>query len=153
MKTHVLRTSQLIKADMPKVWDFFSSPLNLKVLTPDYMDFRVLYPDTLEKMHAGQIIEYKVKPVMRFPIHWVTEITHCEKNSVFVDEQRFGPYRLWHHQHHFQETSTGILMKDVVTYALPYGVIGNSLHSLFVKKQLDSIFDYRRKRVSHIFGV
>lgn len=117
------------------------------------MDFRVLYPDTLEKMHAGQIIEYKVKPVMRFPIHWVTEITHCEKNSVFVDEQRFGPYRLWHHQHHFQETSTGILMKDVVTYALPYGVIGNSLHSLFVKKQLDSIFDYRRKRVSHIFGV
>lgn len=133
------------------MWEFFSSPLNLKELTPDYMDFRVLHTDTLKSMYAGQLIEYKVKPVLGIPIHWVTEITHCEENKFFVDEQRFGPYRLWHHQHHFEETPDGILMNDIVTYVLPFGFMGNAMHSLFIRNQLRGIFEYRRQKVNHIF--
>jgi len=103
-------------------------------------------------MYPGQIIEYKVKPVLGIPLYWMTEITHVEDQKYFVDEQRFGPYSLWHHQHHFKAISGGVEMSDIVHYKIPFGILGDLSQALFVRKELKSIFDYRIKAVERIFG-
>ena len=103
-------------------------------------------------MYAGQIIEYKVKPVLGIPVYWMTEITHVEEGKFFVDEQRFGPYSFWHHQHHFKENEHGVEMTDLVHYKIPFGFLGDLTQALFVGKQLESIFEFRKKAVDQIFG-
>lgn len=103
-------------------------------------------------MYPGQIIEYKVRPLLGIPWYWMTEITHVETNRYFIDEQRFGPYQLWHHQHHFREIEGGVEMRDIVHYRLPLGFIGNIAHGLFVKKQLHEIFRFREEAVEKRFG-
>ena len=103
-------------------------------------------------MYAGQIIEYTVRPVLNIPLYWMTEITHVEDKKYFVDEQRFGPYSLWHHQHHFKEADGFVEMTDIIHYKLPLGLLGDIAHTFFVKKQLKGIFDYRFNRVEEIFG-
>lgn len=134
-----------------EAWEFFSSPKNLSTITPDYMDFQITneFP---EKMIPGTIITYKVKPMLGIPITWVTEITHIKEPYYFVDEQRFGPYRMWHHQHFFKEVDGGVEMEDVVNYVLPFGFLGNLAHSVFVNNQLQGIFDYRYETLEKLFG-
>lgn len=148
-----LKRTQHLPITLQQAWDFFSSPNNLKEITPDHMGFLVHTPaEQLEKMYAGQLISYTVKPILGIPIKWTTEITHVEEGKYFVDEQRFGPYKLWHHQHHFEEVNDGVLMTDLVHYMLPLGPLGWIARKLFVKKQLDDIFDYRVEAVNRIFG-
>jgi ligand-binding SRPBCC domain-containing protein len=132
-------------------WDFFSSPANLKDITPASMGFNIISQHHGEKMYAGQIIEYKVKPVLGIPLYWMTEITHVEDKKYFVDEQRFGPYSLWHHQHHFKAVIDGVEMTDIVHYKLPFWFLGDIANELFVQQQLKGIFDYRYKKVEELF--
>ncbi|MCG7858958.1 SRPBCC family protein, partial [Flavihumibacter sediminis] len=103
------------------------------------------------KMYPGQIIEYTVKPLFGIPLYWMTEITHVEEGKYFVDEQRFGPYSLWHHQHHFREVPGGVEMTDIVHYKIPLWILGDIANALFVRKQLQGIFDYRFKKVNELF--
>ena len=103
-------------------------------------------------MYPGQIIEYKVSPVLHIPIYWMTEITHVEDRKYFVDEQRFGPYAMWHHQHHFKQVDDGVEMTDIVHYKLPFWFLGDIAHFLFVKKQLQGIFDYRFAKTEKLFS-
>ncbi len=135
-----------------KAWDFFSSPANLQTITPDTLGFSIISAHHGTKMYPGQVIEYKVSPVAGIPLYWMTEITHVEEGKFFVDEQRFGPYSLWHHQHHFKEIDGGVEMTDIVHYKIPFWFLGDIAHSLFVKAQLKKIFDYRYKKIEDLFG-
>ncbi len=133
-----------------EAWEFFSSPGNLSVITPPRMAFVITSGET-EAMYPGQIITYKVSPIPLIRSNWVTEITQVEQGKFFVDEQRFGPYAMWHHEHHFVETKSGTLMKDKVSYKLPFGFVGKITHVLFVKKQLKSIFEFRERKLQQLF--
>ena len=109
------------------------------------MGFDITSEELPEKMYSGMIISYKVRPVMKIPMTWVTEITHVVEKKYFVDEQRIGPYSFWHHQHIIQEVNNGVLMKDIVTYKPPFGFLGKLANGLIIKKQLENIFSYREK--------
>lgn len=151
MKLYKLETTQHVKASLEDCWEFFSSPANLKEITPDYMGFEII--DTIEdKMYAGQIIQYYVRPMFGVPLKWVTEITQVKDKEFFIDEQRFGPYKLWHHKHFFKEVNSGVEMRDIVHYGLPLGFLGRLAHSIFIKKQLKTIFDYRFQKVNELFN-
>lgn len=142
MATYLLQRKQKLPIELEEAWDFFSNPSNLKTITPSYMGFQILYGAD-KKMYPGQIIEYIVKPVLGIPLYWMTEITQVQDKVFFIDEQRVGPYKIWHHQHFFEEIEGGVEMKDVIHYRLPLGLLGTIAHKLFVKRQLNSIFDYR----------
>ena len=146
-----LKTVQNLPISVEKAWDFLSDPGNLRNITPDYMGFKIL-EGAEEKMYAGQIIKYTVTPVLGIPLGWVTEITHVRDNEYFVDEQRFGPYRLWHHKHFIKAISGGVEMIDIVDYKLPFGILGRIAHPLFVKRQLNQIFNYRYNKLIELFG-
>lgn len=152
MATFSLKTVQCIPVDLDTAWEFFSSPANLKTITPDKLGFQILSKHHGSTMYPGQIIEYKVKPVLGIPIYWMTEITHVQDKKYFVDEQRFGPYQLWHHQHHFKTIEGGVEMTDIVHYRNPLGFLGNIGNSLFIKNQLKQIFEFRFKKVEELFG-
>jgi ligand-binding SRPBCC domain-containing protein len=149
---YVFKKKIILKAEIDQVWDFFSSPDNLKKITPPHMGFQIVTGGE-GKMYPGQMISYKVKPVAGIPLTWVTEITHVESKKYFVDEQRFGPYSMWHHEHHFKIVDDGIEMTDIVSYVLPLGLLGRIAHSLFVARQLKGIFDYRSKVIDQFFDV
>jgi len=151
-KIYSLKTVQKIPIGIDTAWDFFSNPRNLAVITPEHMGFKTLSKHHGDKMYAGQIIEYEVSPLMGIPLYWMTEITHVEDKKYFVDEQRYGPYSMWHHQHHFKVIEGGVEMTDIVHYKLPLLFLGDIANSLFVKKQLDQIFEYRYKKVEELFG-
>ncbi|MFA7418567.1 MAG: SRPBCC family protein [Melioribacteraceae bacterium] len=143
MKLYTLYRKQELPISLDATWDFFSSPLNLKKMTPPEMDFEITSDYKNEKMFAGMIIEYIVRPVLGFPMRWVTEITHVKEKEYFVDEQRFGPYALWHHKHAFRIENDKVIMEDLVNYALPFGFLGRIAHRLFVKNRVEEIFNYR----------
>jgi ligand-binding SRPBCC domain-containing protein len=154
VKIYVLKTEQAIPITLDEAWEFFSSPLNLAKITPADMSFVVtsdLNPNT--KMYAGMIITYKISPLLGIKMNWMTEITHIADKQYFVDEQRFGPYALWHHQHHFKEIAGGVLMNDILHYAIPYGVIGRLSNSVFVGNKVKQIFEFREKAIERMFGV
>lgn len=151
-KVYSFKKVQLIPTTIDTAWDFFATPVNLARITPGNMGFSLKSDYTTEKMYAGQIIEYTVKPLPGIPVYWMTEITHVEDKKYFADEQRFGPYSLWHHQHHFKVIPGGVEMTDIVHYKIPYWFIGDIANALFIKKKLLSIFDYRYQRVEEIFG-
>jgi ligand-binding SRPBCC domain-containing protein len=115
------------------------------------MGFYIISKHHGAKMYPGQIIEYTVKPLFGIPLYWMTEITHVEEGKYFVDEQRFGPYSLWHHQHHFREVPGGVEMTDIVHYKIPLWILGDIANALFVRQQLQGIFDYRYKKVEELF--
>jgi ligand-binding SRPBCC domain-containing protein len=146
-----METVQQIPISLDEAWDFFSSPSNLKVITPDYMGFEIIFGAD-RKMFPGQIIEYKVSPLLSVKTNWVTEISHVVDKEYFVDEQRFGPYSLWHHKHFFKEIEGGVEMIDIVDYKLPFGVLGRLIHPFLVKPKLTEIFNYRRKKLIELFG-
>ena len=143
--------TQQIPASLDAVWDFVSNPANLKTITPDYMDFRVTSDTGEQKMYPGMIITYTVKPIFGIPIQWMTEITHVRDLEYFVDEQRIGPYKLWHHQHKLVEIEGGVEMTDIVTYSPPFGFLGAIANRLFIKRQLEEIFEYRKQVIDRIF--
>jgi ligand-binding SRPBCC domain-containing protein len=151
MSTFRLETNQEIKATLEEVWDFISSPSNLKHITPPHMGFDILTPNLPEKMYAGMMIEYKVKPILGIPMNWLTEITHVQELEFFVDEQRSGPYSLWHHQHHIKATPKGVLMTDIVHYRPPLGILGDIANAVLIKSQLKQIFDFRTVAVDKRF--
>lgn len=153
MKTYQLKFEQKLPISLEQAWDFFSSPLNLAKITPDHMGF-IITSDFKEgrKMYPGMIITYKVSPLLGIKLNWMTEITHVQEGKYFVDEQRFGPYALWHHQHHFEEIKGGVLMADIINYAIPYGFIGRIANSILVENEVRGIFDYREKKVEELFG-
>jgi ligand-binding SRPBCC domain-containing protein len=151
MKIHLFKRKQFVNISIERAWKFFSSPLNLKAITPDYMGFEI--NDKIEdKMYPGQIISYIVKPIFNLPLTWVTEITHVNEPYYFVDEQRFGPYKFWHHKHFINEVNGGVELIDIVHYGLHFGLLGNIANSLFVKKKIVEIFVYREKIINEIFG-
>ncbi|RYD55077.1 MAG: hypothetical protein EOP56_17045 [Sphingobacteriales bacterium] len=152
MAVHKLVRKQLINRPIEEVWAFFSNPGNLATLTPDYMNFRVTSETDIEHIYAGQIITYKVSPLLGIPLFWMTEITQVRELQFFIDEQRRGPYRLWHHQHHFSRQDGKTLMTDIVHYQLPLYILGNIAHAVFVKKQLHDIFDYRHRTIESLFN-
>ncbi|MCP9750165.1 SRPBCC family protein [Ferruginibacter sp. HRS2-29] len=147
-KVYSFKTTQIIPAPLSEIWDFFSSADNLEDITPKDMGFQVISRFSGNKIYAGQVIEYTVRPLPGIPVYWMTEITHVEKHKYFVDEQRFGPYSLWHHQHHFKEVDGGVEMTDIVHYKIPYWFIGDIANALFVEKKLKGIFDFRKKIIA-----
>lgn len=153
MSVHQLIRKQLIKRPIDDVWDFFTDPKNLEKLTPDNMSFVITSENHDGIIYPGQIITYKVAPILNIPLFWMTEITHVIPNKLFVDEQRRGPYKLWHHQHIFEDTEEGVLMTDKVHYELPLSILGSVAHNMFVKRQLNDIFDFRMSAVEKTFNI
>jgi ligand-binding SRPBCC domain-containing protein len=151
MKIYTLQSKQNLPITIETAWDFLSDPKNLKTITPDYMGF-IIKSGTDKSMFAGQIIQYIVTPVLGIPTKWVTEITHVEHQKYFVDEQRFGPYALWHHKHFLKEIPGGVEMEDIIDYKIPMGIIGQLVHPILVKPKLKEIFDYRRQKLIELFG-
>ena len=149
MKLHVLDRTQRVPIPLEQAWDFFSDARNLATITPPEMGFEVTSP-LPERMYAGMIIIYRVRPLLGVPVTWVTEITHVEEQVRFVDEQRFGPYRFWHHQHLFRAIPGGVEMRDIVHYALPPG--GGAVRRALVAPRLREIFAYRREVLERTFG-
>lgn len=147
-----LYKEQFVPISIEEAWDFFSSPKNLKKITPEKMGFKITSKFYKEKMYPGQLISYIVKPILGIPMEWVTEITHVEDHKFFVDEQRFGPYQMWHHEHHFEEVNGGVMMVDIVHYKIPWYMGGALTNAILVRSQLDQIFDYRLKVVEELFG-
>jgi len=152
MSTFSLKTSQNIPVDLETAWAFFSNPFNLEIITPENLGFKVLSKHQSDNIYPGQIMEYTVSPLLGIPVYWMTEITHMRDRQFFVDEQRIGPYKFWHHQHHFKAIEGGVEMTDIVHYRNPLGFLGNIANTLFVKNQLDTIFNYRFNRVEEMFG-
>ncbi len=152
MATFTLKTIQSIPTDLEAAWSFFSDPANLQVITPSNLGFTIL-SDPYSEIYPGQIIEYKVRPVLGIPIYWMTEITHVVDKVYFIDEQRFGPYELWHHQHHFSKIDGGVKMMDIVHYRNPFGFFGNLANKLFLEKQLRRIFEFRFTKIQDVFGL
>ncbi|TDG37046.1 hypothetical protein EZJ43_05940 [Pedobacter changchengzhani] len=138
---------------MNTAWDFFSSPSNLTKITPDDMTFEVTTPNLEHtKMYPGMIITYKVSPLLGIKLNWMTEITHVKDNEYFIDEQRFGPFAFWHHNHHFEAIEGGVLMHDILHYGVGWGIFGSIANALVVKSKIDGIFDFRFKKVEELFG-
>ncbi len=151
MAVHRIYYQQHVPADIKTVWGFFSHAANLQTITPEYMRFRVTSGDLPDVIYPGMIITYKVSPLLGIPLFWMTEIRHVVPEKLFVDEQRRGPYRMWHHQHHFEERDGGVLMTDIVHYELPFSIFGELARPLFVKRQLTDIFEYRKQKVAALF--
>lgn len=153
MRTHVLERTQTLSTSLEECWRFFSNPVNLAEITPPDLGFEVRTQDLPASIYAGMLIEYRVRPLWGIALKWITEITQCEAPHFFVDEQRAGPYRLWHHEHFLEEAGEGLVrMRDRVHYALPFGWLDPITHPLIVQPRLESIFAFREKVISRRFG-
>jgi ligand-binding SRPBCC domain-containing protein len=153
MAVYSIKEVQRMPVSLDEAWSFFSHPRNLAVMTPEYLNLKFTNELFGDEMYPGQVMTYKVKPVLGIPMFWMTEITHVMDRKFFVDEQRFGPYALWHHQHHFREIHGGVEMTDLVHYKVPGWIIGDLANTLFIRKKLEEIFSFRRKKVEELFGV
>ncbi|MCX6233096.1 MAG: SRPBCC family protein [Bacteroidetes bacterium] len=147
---HFLKKQQFLPISLEKAWDFFASPANLNEVTPEAMEFKVTSELPL-RMYEGLIITYKIKPMLNISVNWVTEITHIEEAVYFVDEQRKGPYNIWHHEHHFKTVEGGVLMTDILHYDIGKSIIGWIAGHLFVHKKVKQIFDFRYKALEDYF--
>lgn len=136
---------QFLAVSLVDAWDFFSRPENLNAITPDDMSFEILTDLQGKTMYPGMIIRYKITPFAGIKMNWVTEITQVQHLTYFIDEQRFGPYAFWHHQHRFREVDGGVEMEDILHYKIPYGIIGTIADKLFVEKKVEEIFAFRQK--------
>lgn len=147
-----LHFSQKLPIKLEEAWDFFSSPSNLEKITPPALAFKIQHHHENKKMYPGQLISYTVQPLWNIRWEWVTEITAVQRPVYFIDEQKFGPYAFWHHEHWFSSIPEGVLMEDLIYYKLPFGFIGRALHHLKIKKDLDEIFAYRKELLDKTFG-
>jgi ligand-binding SRPBCC domain-containing protein len=149
-KTYSLRQVQKLQISVAEAWNFFSNPKNLVKITPATLDFRILTDITSNEIYEGQLITYKVKPMFGIAVKWISEITVVQKHKLFVDEQRKGPYKMWHHEHHFEAIDGGTEMTDIISYQIPFGVLG-TIALPIVKSQLENIFTYRRSKIDEFF--
>lgn len=152
MAFYQFKREQLVPASIDEVWDFISSPANLQKITPPSMGFEITSGDLPEKMYEGMIISYRVRPLLRIPTTWVTEITQIQDRKFFIDEQRVGPYSMWHHEHHLEPKTEGVFMRDIISYQPPLGIFGAMANQLFIRAQLRRIFEYRNQALENIFG-
>jgi len=148
---YTLERTQRIPISLEEAWNFFQNPGNLSKITPSEMGFDIL-SEVPDKMYPGLFIHYKVSPLFGIKMNWTTEITYVQEPNYFVDEQRVGPYSIWHHEHHFKEIEGGVEMLDRVNYKIPLGILGKIAHPIVVKGKLEEIFEFRIKRVEEIFG-
>jgi ligand-binding SRPBCC domain-containing protein len=151
MSVYVMKQVQRMPISLERAWDFFSHAKNLASITPEHLGLKFTNELFNEEAYPGQIITYKVRPLFGIPLFWMTEITHVERLRYFVDEQRKGPYALWHHEHHFKEIAGGVEMTDIIHYRLPFGILGR-IGAGFIRKQLNDLFVYRRKKINELFG-
>ncbi len=151
MKIYTLERKQNVAMNLTDAWNFFSNPNNLPLITPPSLNLKIT-SELPDKMYTGMIITYTVAPFLNIPMTWVTEITHVEEPHFFIDEQRFGPYKFWHHKHMFKEIEGGIEATDLVHYALPLDPLGRIANEVMVKKQLNEIFDFRSEYLESRFG-
>jgi len=152
MAVHTLHTKQIIRATRQEAWDFFSNPRNLAKITPPELGFEIITPDLVPQVREGMMIAYRVRPLLGLPMTWLSEITLVEPGVRFIDEQRVGPYAVWHHEHEFHDLGDGrIEMEDKATYVLPFAPLGDLAHAWLVQPQLERIFAYREKAVRQLF--
>ncbi len=152
MRIHRLQTLQRLPITVDEAWEYFSSPKNLRQITPHWLDFRITN-EPPDEMHAGAILSYQIRPIPGIPVQWVTEITHVRKPHFFVDEQRFGPFKMWHHEHYFRpHLGGGVEVEDIVQYGLYLGPIGSLVHDFYVRKRLHEIFMFRAQVLEQRFG-
>lgn len=143
MRIYHLKRTQFLPITLQQAWDFFATPANLGVITPAQMKFRILHISGSDKMYAGQIIRYKVGVKPWLTVNWTTEITHVHEPNYFVDDQISGPFSMWHHQHLFKELDGGVEMTDELHYAIPFGILGQLVNAIFVRREVNGIFDFR----------
>jgi ligand-binding SRPBCC domain-containing protein len=153
MAFYQFRKQQKVNTSLTEIWEFISSPSNLKEITPEYMGFDITSKNLPNKMYAGMVISYAVKPLLGIKTTWVTEITQVIEKKYFVDEQRIGPYSLWHHQHIIEPIDNGVLMTDIVSYKPPFGILGALANTLIIKNKLNEIFDFRTAAIEKRYGV
>lgn len=151
MKVYRLQRKQLLSTDIHTAWKFFTDPENLSKITPGYIKFTITKQTSFE-MYPGMLLYYKIKPLLKLTMTWITEITQVYEPVWFLDEQRKGPYRMWRHQHIFKEADGGVEMEDIMDYAMPFGLLGRLVHFLVVAKKLEGIFDFRREALEKIFN-
>lgn len=152
MSVYLIKAVQQIPVSLPEAWQFFSSPVNLQAITPNDVRFQITSTHHGDTIYPGQIIEYRIRPLWGIGWYWMTEITHVEREKYFADEQRYGPYSLWHHQHHFKEIPGGVEMTDLVHYKIPGWAFGDLMNRLIVGRKLGRIFAYRRQKIEELFG-
>lgn len=152
MAFYQLKRVQKFPVSASEIWNFIATPLNLKKITPPYMGFDITSISGDGPMYEGMIISYHVSPFLGIKMNWVTEITHIVDGFYFIDEQRIGPYAMWHHEHRIETVEGGVVMTDIVTYQPPLGLLGVLAHHLFIKRKLRQIFDFRQKALQEIFG-
>lgn len=152
MSVHKLEFKQTIHQPIKDVWKFFSNPNNLAIITPPEIGFKQTHNDYTD-IYAGMILQHRIKPIFNIPLSWMTEITQVKHSDYFIDEQRKGIYNFWHHQHHFKETNTGTEMLDIVHYEVPFGFLGDIVDAIFVRNKIQSLFDYRYKKIEEIFSM
>lgn len=150
MKLYQLKIKQLLSISLDEAWSFFSNPENLSMLTPDWLNLKIT-SNLHDEMYEGMIISYKVHPILGIPINWVTEITTVKEKNFFIDEQRFGPYKFWHHQHHFKEMDNGVEMEDIVSYALPFDPLSRTMNKLLIGNKVKKIFEFRKEALKKLF--
>jgi len=151
MKIFTIKANQTIPISIDEAWGFFSNPNNLPKITPPWLNLKVT-SELPDKMYEGMIITYKVYPFWGLPSNWVTEITTVKEKIFFIDEQRFGPYKFWHHQHHFKKTSSGVEMTDIINYALPFDPLSRPLNNILVGKKVKEIFSFRKGVLENLFN-
>lgn len=150
---HKLYFSQKIPISLEQGWEFFSNPLNLEKITPPHLALKINHCCDKETIYPGQIIAYTVEPLWKIPMEWITEIVAVQKPVYFIDEQRFGPYTFWHHEHWFTSVQNGIFIEDIIYYKVPFGIIGKAFHHIKIKKDLYNIFSYRNQVLEKLFGL
>ncbi len=145
------KRTQKIPLSLDKAWEFLSNPKNLSLLTPKEMNMTILSGADRD-MYPGQIIQYSVTPLAGIKTKWVSEITQFKKGKYFVDVQLAGPYAYWHHQHFIHKIEGGVEMEDIITYKVPFGILGKMIHPILVKPKLEAIFRYRQEQLIKLFG-
>ncbi|MCB0278995.1 MAG: SRPBCC family protein [Calditrichaeota bacterium] len=147
-----LKQKQSLPISIDDAWEFISNPANLNRITPDDLHFHIL-SELPETVYSGLLIEYEIQiPVLGKQL-WVTEIKHIREKQSFVDEQRFGPYKFWYHYHQIEASENGVDMIDEVSYSLPFGLLGNIAHAVYVKRKLEHIFEFRKQKLNNLFSI
>lgn len=151
MKIHHLMRRQRLPISQDVAWAFFSNPASLMQITPPWLRMTDESYERPKLVYAGLIQVYRARVLGFVPVRWVAEITHVDAPNSFIDEQKAGPFAFWKHEHRLTPIETGMEVMDIVHYGLPVGGFGRAAHSLFVRRQLDAMFDYRARMLREFF--
>ena len=149
---YTLYAKQTVNKEVGVLWDFFRKPRNLNKLTPEDVHFEIKSGKS-DDFYEGKIISYKIKPFKLLALNWVTEISQVKEGSYFIDNQVSGPYKMWHHEHHFKSNADGTTeIIDKVKYKVPFYILGRLMHKVFIRNKLLSIFNFRQKKINDLFN-